>query len=456
MINTLYLPELREMLAENNEAELAEFCTALHPARTAEFMEGLTAEEAWRVLRHAELPARSEIFAFLDRAVQVAIVQNEDRGEIAAIVAEMPPDDRVDLLNEVDDAVVAELLPLLPADERRDIIRLSAYPEGTAGAVMTTEVAKLSENLTVREALDELAREGEEFETIYYLYIVDDTEQLRGLVSARELLSSISKPNTRLGEIMETDLVAVNAFDDQEHVADVVARYDFFAIPVIDRERRLVGIITHDDVIDVVREEATEDAHRIAAVNPLENTYMNTSVMVLSRKRGMWLTILFFAAMLTALALREYEDKLSALPWLVMFIPLVISSGGNSGSQSSTLVITALTTGDVTVRDWLRVVRREIAMGLILGGFLGVIGALVAWLLAEEVNTLATAMILPITLILVVVVGTFSGSLLPLVFKRLGLDPAMMSTPFVTGIIDILGIVIYMNVALWLIGIAGG
>lgn len=446
MINTLYLPELREMLQANDVQSLREFCTALHPARTAEFMEGLSPDETWAVLQYAEPTLREQIFAFFDGDKQRQLLETQDRNEVAGLVAVLPPDDRADLLQEVSPEIVSELLPLLPVDERRDFLRLQAYPEGTAGAVMTSEAAKLAESLTVREALAELSRQAEELETIYYLYVVDDTDHLRGVVSARQLVSAMGKADLRLRDLMETDIAAANALDDQEFVAQQVARYDLLAIPVVDDQRRMLGIITHDDVIDVMREEATEDAHRIAAVDPLDQGYLKTSLLTLSWKRGMWLSILFVAALLTAFALEHYEQGFSRAAWLVLFIPLVISSGGNSGSQSATLIITALATGDITLRDWYRIVARELVMGLLLGGFLAVLGLAPAYYLSD--GSWNSTLVVPITLVLVVISGTLLGSLLPLLFCRLGWDPAMMSNPFVAGIIDILGIVIYMNVAL--------
>lgn len=450
MINTLYLPELREMLAHNNTDELREFCTALHPGRTAEFMEGLDASETWQVLLNAELPLRAEIFSYFSHERQLEIIETQDRSQIAELISVLAADDRVDLLHDVRPEVVEQLLPLLPKEDRRDILRLQAYPEGTAGAMMTTDVATLDESLTVTEALDQLRQMAEELETIYYFYVVDQDNHLQGVVSARTLVTHLRKPSSRLGELMDTDLVVAYALEDQENVANKVARYDLLAIPVVDEERRLVGIITHDDVIDVVREEATEDAHRIAAVDPLEDSYLRTSLLLLARKRGFWLTILFFAALLTAFALRHYENVLEKdeFKWLVWFIPLVISSGGNTGSQSATLIITALATGDITLKDWVTVVLREIMIGLMLGGFLAVFGFVVAWYLKQE---LAAATVIPVTLVSVVLCGTLSGSLLPLLFRRLGLDPALMSSPFVAGIIDILGIVIYVNIGLLLL-----
>ena len=429
MVNTLYLPELREMLAEQNEGELREFCTALHPARTAEFMEGLSADEAWQVLSHADEETRTEIFGYFPHERQVEIIEAEPREQVARLIEELPPDDRVDLLDDVDDEIVDELLPLVDVDDRRDIMRLAAYPEDSAGSVMTTDFAALSESLSVREAIEELSRQMRELETVYYLYIVDDAGRLRGLVSFRQMVSSIvAKPDRKIGELMETDLVSVNVLADQEQVANLVARYDLLAIPVVDDDYRLIGIITHDDVIDVVREEATEDAHRAAAVEPLEESYLRTSLLTLSWKRGVWLMVLFVAALLTAFALRHYESWIAKANFLVLYIPLVISSGGNSGSQSATLIITALTVGDVRLRDWWRIVCRELVMGLLLGGGLGLLGFIAALCLQEQFS-LAQALIIPITLLLVVVSGTLTGSVLPLLFKTHRLGPGADEQP---------------------------
>jgi magnesium transporter len=443
MVNTLYLPELREALAENNTLELREFCTALHPARTAEFMEGLTAAESWEVLRHTDPATRMEIFAYLEPEKQIDLIHAVDRAEMVRLICDLPPDERVDILERVDPKIVDELLTLLPADERRDILRLRAYPEDSAGAMMTTQFARLSENLTAGQALQELRRQAEHWETIYYLYVVDDGDHLRGLVSLRELV--LAEPDTLIRDLMERAVVSVNVTEDQEEVAQKLARFDFLAIPVIDHENHLVGIITHDDVIDVVREEATEDAQLIGAVAPLREGYLETELLTLTWKRGVWLTVLFFAATATLFALGQYSATVQEITWLVFFIPLVISSGGNSGTQSSTLVITALSTGDVGLGDWWRIIRRELLMGVLLGSVLALLSyALAAATLAPS---LRAAIVLPCTVLLVVTCGTMVGSMLPLLFRRLGLDPAMMSTPFVASLCDLLGTVIYMEVA---------
>lgn len=460
MINTLLLPELREMIATGDEEGLREYALALHPARAAEFMEGLTATEAWQVLQASEPATQAEVFGFLPDSMKVEILETVAPAETSPLVADLPADDRVDLIGDVRPGVAEQMLPLLPMAERRETLRLLEFPEGTAGSVMTTEVAKLDESLTVREALQAIARQSEDLETVYYNYIVDDDNRLQGLISARQLVTHFGKPDTPIAELMQRDVVSVVATDDQETVAAKVANFDFIAIPVVDEQHHLLGIITHDDIIDVLREEATEDAHKAAAVDPLDDSYLETHWFTLAWKRGIWLSILFLAALLTALALQEYEADFQKVSWLVLFIPLVISSGGNSGSQSATLVITAMTNGDVKLTDWWRVVKRELLMGLCLGGTLALAGYFSAlWMLngyvpddPELMKFYLTpnwidVLVVPITLVMVVVCGTICGGTLPLLFRRLGLDPALMSNPFVAGIIDIAGIVIYMNVA---------
>ncbi len=450
MINTLYLPELREMLATEDQSGLQEFCVALHPARVAEFMEGLTPQEAWQVIQASDRITCAEIFGFFAAEVQINILESGDATTLSQLIADMPADDRVDLLNEVDPVTMKNVLSLVPIEERRDILRLQAYPEGTAGAVMTTEVAKLPETLTVGAALEQLGRQSKDLETIYYIYIVDTEDHLRGTVSARQLVTHLGNPDTRLAEIMERNLVTVEATDDQEIVAEKVAEYDFLAIPVVDEEQRLVGIITYDDVIDVLREEAEEDAYRAAAVEPLEDGYLQTSLYELAWKRGFWLFTLFIAALLTAFALKSYRDILQQVAWLVFFIPLIMSSGGNSGGQSATLVIRALSNKDISLADTRRVLMRELLTGLLLGIALSIIGYLVGYLLLDG-PTLVDLLTIPITLLIVVVFGTLCGAGLPLLFRRLGVDEALMSTPFVTVLIDIGGIIIYMIVALKMI-----
>jgi len=451
MINTLYLPELREMLATHDAEGLREFCTALHPGMIAEFMEGLTGSETWAVLQHADAPLRAEIYGYLDQAKQIEICETQDRDEIAALIGDLPPDDRVDLLTEVAPSTVEELMPLVSVEDRRDIRRLSAYPEGTAGAVMTTAFARVREDFTARQALDEVIRQAAELETIYYVYVVDEASHLQGVVSSRQLFSAMRRPETPVRDLMEREVLTVLVTDDQEDVAQKVARFDFPAIPVVDDEHHIVGIITHDDVIDVMVEEATEDAHRMGGIAPITEDILEARFTTIWRKRALWLSVLFVAELFTFSALAQFEQAIAAVVALSLFLPLVISTGGNSGSQAATLITRALALGQVTTRDWFRVFRHEVLMGLTLGLTLGVIAYVRAALTPQSVlgnaDRWTLACVIAQAVALICLWGTLVGSMLPLVFKRLGIDPGIASSPFVATFVDVTGILIYFSIA---------
>jgi magnesium transporter len=451
MTNTLYLPELREMLAENNAAEMREFCVALHPARTAEFMEGLTAIEAWDVLQHAGETTRAEIFGYFDRDKQVEIIEKADRAAVGRLMGDLPPDDRVDILKSVSAEVVDELLPYVPTADRRDILRLRSYPEGTAGAMMTTNYARIPEGLTVRAALDEIGPQAEDLETIYYVYVIDDHEHLRGLVSARQLLSSIGRPLVKVDDLMERDLVTVEVTDDQERVAQEVARYDLHAIPVVDAERHMLGIITHDDVMDVVSAEASEDVYRMAAVEPLVEHYLETDLRTIWWKRSIWLSWLFLVEMLTLTVLAGFENSIKHIVALTFFVPLCIATGGNSGAQAATLITRAIALGHVTPADWWRVIKHELAIGVALGVTLGVMGFIGAYFTPADSlggsNPYLFAWVISQAVMAICLWGTLVGSMLPLVLRRLGIDPAYASSPFVATFVDVTGILILFSLA---------
>jgi magnesium transporter len=451
MTNTLYLPELREMLVVNDAAELREFCIALHAARTAEFMEGLTAAEAWAVLQHTDASTRAEIFGYFDRDKQVEIIESADRAAIGSLIADLPPDDRVDTLKSVSPEIVDELLPFIPAFDRRDILRLQSYPEGTAGAMMTTSYAKIGEGLTVKQALDEIGRQAQELETIYYIYIVDDHEHLRGLVSARQLVSAMGKPLTKIDDLMECDLVTANVADDQEKVAQEVARYDLHAIPVLDDERHMLGIITHDDVIDIFSAEATEDVYRMGAVTPLDENYLEANFRTIWWKRSIWLSCLFVAEFFTFTVLKQFDESMEKILALALFVPLCISTGGNSGAQAATLITRAMALGQVNVRDWWRVLRHELSMGLALGLTLGSIGFFRAFFVPARdlgaADPVMFAVVISLAVTLICLWGTLVGSMLPLIFRQFGFDPGYASSPFVATFVDVTGIMILFSLA---------
>lgn len=451
MTNTLYLPELREMLAENNRSELAEFCVALHAARTAEFMEGLSAAEAWAVLEHADPDTRAQIFSYFDREKQVEIIETAERAAIGRLIADLAPDDRVDILKSVDPKIVDDLLPFIPPFDRRDILRLRSYPEGTAGAMMTSNYARIGEGWTVKEALDEIGRQAQELETIYYIYIVDDHDHLRGLVSARQLVSAMGKPQTKIDDLMERDLVTVDVADDQEKVAQEVARFDLHAIPVVDAERHMLGIVTSDDVIDIFSAEASEDVYRMGAVEPLVEDYLEADFRTIWWKRSVWLSCLFVAELFTFTALAHFENTIQQVVALALFVPLCISTGGNSGSQAATLITRAMALGQVKMSDWWRVLRHELVMGIALGATLGAIGFVRAYFTPAEIlrgaDPVALAIVISFAVTSICLWGTLVGAMLPLVFCKLGFDPGYASSPFVATFVDVTGIFIYFSLA---------
>jgi magnesium transporter len=442
---SLLLPDLRESLDANDEPSLQEFCNVLYPAVLAEVLEDIPAIDIWRVLSGSEPARQAEIFGFLDPHRQVDIFAVAPRKKFSKLIEEMAPDDRVDFLELLDDEQVDNLLPLMAQAERADIRKLLSYPDGSAGSIMTTEYASLPENITVDEALDSLRIQAPDSETIYYIYILDDTRRLDGIVSLRELVQS--KRTTRLSDIMHHGVISVRVDDDEEFVALEMAKYDFLAIPVVDNQNRLVGIVTHDDAMDILQEEATEDAQLQAAVQPLEESYLQTPLFILAQKRGVWLVILLIAALATAYAMKQFEDVQASFVWMAWFIPLVLASGGNAGSQSATLIIREMAITDLEKDDKLRILKREIQLAAMLGGCL----ASLSFGAAIFMVALPEAAVVSLTVFLMVLMGTVTGAMLPILFKRLGMDPALMSNPLIAALVDVFGVIIYFNAALLLL-----
>jgi magnesium transporter len=444
--NSLILPDVKQMLRDDDKQGLSEFCEVLHAAVCASVLDELEEHEVWQALDNCSLARRVEIFEFLDLHRQEELVQVLDRDRLSSLLEEMAPDDRVDLLERLPTERVDALLPLIAQAERNDIRKLLSCEEDTAGAIMTTDYASLPEDLTAREALERLRQQAPDSETIYYIYILNPARRLDGFVSLRDII--MAQPDKKLEDIMKHDVISVYVDDDQEQVAQTLARYDFIAMPVVDHSQRLVGIITHDDILDVVQEEATEDAYRLGAVEPMEDSYLDTPVRTIGWKRGVWLLFLALVALVTADVLGHYESIAEGpeFRFLVLFLPLVLASGGNAGSQSATLIIRTLALGELERDDYGRMARRELVIGLMLGGTIATVAATAAvfwfdlgWTKAAVVSS---------TVLLVVVLGSVVGSLLPLALRRMRLDPAIMSNPLIAAIIDVLGVVIYYRVAL--------
>lgn len=442
-LSKLVRPDVEMMLMEHDEAGLREFCGAFYHAVTADIIEDMEPEHAWEILRHGKPADQAEILSFLPLTFQMRLVEIIDRPALSKIVEQMSADDRVDLLERMDKDHFEALMPLIAQAERAEIRKLLSYPEESAGSIMTTEYASLPAEITVREALEKLRIQAPSRETIYYIYVIDDQRHLLGFLSLRKIIQA--KPDAKLSAIMERDVISVKVTDDQEAVANEIHRYDFIAIPVVDEEKRLVGIVTHDDAVDVLLEEATEDAQLAAGVQPLEDSYVDTPLLLLTRKRALWLIVLLIAASFTAQVLHWLEGT-GTPAWMVIFLPMVLASGGNAGSQSATLVIRALALDETDGRiGW--IAWREMRVGMCLGAVLASIAASVAFLMRGPWE----ALVVGLTVFMVVVIGTVVGALLPLGLKRLKFDPAIMSNPMIAALSDLMGVLIYYAAASWLI-----
>ncbi len=443
----LILPDVRELLAQGDHEEVARELERLHPADIADILSHLEPDEGAALFMALSPQDRVEVFKHLDESVQVDLVERVGRGPMVEVIEALSSDDRADLIQALPEETQKEILPLLAQADRNEVRRLLSYPEDSAGALMSTEFASIPPDITVREALESLRRIAPSRETIYYIYVLDENQRLVGVVSLKDLV--LAHPDDRIRDIMTKDVIVVRVDDDQEEVARAVEKYDFLAIPVVDGLGRMVGIVTQDDVMDVIRDEATEDAQKMAAMEPLETSYLHSGFFELVRKRGTWLVLLFFGELITSQTLAAYESTWSSLAILVALIPLINSSGGNTGGQSAVLVIRSLALGEITPRDWFRVVLREIGQGLVLGMILALVGVCRVLFWGDAGNAvpeMQLALAVALSLLTVVTLGAFLGSTIPMIFKKLGMDPAVMSNPSLSVTMDILGMLTYFNV----------
>jgi magnesium transporter len=442
-------PDLQDAIAIGPEA-VREAVSEFHPEDIAELLEDLSAREAVALVRALATETAADVVERLSPHRQVLVFNAIDTGRAVELLSEMDPDDRVDLLQELEEGDAAALLAALErrepeaAEEVRELVQ---YEPETAGGLMTTEFASLPPETKVWEGMEAARRFGREelAELLYYIYVCSPAGELLGVVSLRDLI--LSEPGQTLSEIMTENVFQVSVFDDQEKVAHEIARYDLAALPVVDSVSRMLGLVTVDDVVDVVIEEATEDAQKMGGVVPLEDSYFETGWAEFVWKRGVWLVLLFMAQLLTASVIRENQDFLQATLELVLFIPLIIASGGNAGSQSATLIIRAMALGELTHRDWAKVLGRELLIGLSLGIALGFMGFAGGWFAGETVPPIAIATAVGASVVAIVTLSTMIGSLLPLLIRRAGLDPAVSSTPFIASIVDVLGLIVYFAVA---------
>ena len=422
---------LRAMLAEENEVDIAEGIAQLPQEK---------AVVAFRTLPK-ELAA--EVFSNLPPETQQIIIQSATDQELSAIVEELYVDDAVDMLEELPANVVKRVLKNARPDTRRLINQYLNYPENSVGSIMTAEFTDLRQTMTVAEAIDHIRRTGADSESIYTCYVTNASRKLEGVVSIRELL--LAGDDQRVADLMETDVITAETTEDQEEAVARMMKYDFISLPVVDKEQRLVGIVTVDDVMDVMEEEATEDFEKMAAMAPSEKPYLKTSVFALAKHRIMWLLVLMISGMITGGILGRYEAAFATMPLLVTFIPMLTDTGGNAGSQSSTLVIRGMAVGEIELRDFVKVFWKELRVSLLVGVILSAVNfvRLIITYPGNEMIALTVALALLVTVLLAKTVG----GVLPMVAKLCHADPAIMAAPLITTIVDAISLVVYFQIA---------
>lgn len=434
--------QLQGLLEQQNLQGAKALLVPVQPADIAEAIEGLPETMqviAFRLLSKGEA---IEVYEYLDSSVQQSLIEEFKRQDVLDIVDKMSPDDRARLFDELPAKVVSRLLAQLSPDERRATALLLGYEADTAGRIMTPEYVSLKEHWTVGQALDRIRSLAHVSETIYSLYVTDAARHLTGILSLRDLV--IAQPEQTIGDIMVRELVYVQTSADQEEVARIIQRYDFLAVPVVDTEERLVGIVTVDDVLDILEEETTEDIYTLGGVQSGADSYFQTNLFTVARRRVVWLFVLLITSVATSAVIRSQQAILEQVVALTAFIPLLISAGGNVGAQSSTVVIRGLNTDEINIGKAPKVVRREAIAGALLGLILGFFVLFLAYLLQ---GSWLVSVAVGVSLVAIAILASIAGSTLPFIFQAIGFDPALMSAPFITTVVDVLGVMIYLNVA---------
>jgi magnesium transporter len=454
MLSKLLMPEIESLIAERKLSLLKEILSDWSPADIADLIVDLPEHDKVIVFRVLAVDLATDTFEHLEFDTQEELLKAMGNEEVAAILNDMSPDDRTALLEELPGTSAKRLIQLLSAEERKIAQTLLGYPENSVGRLMTPDYLSVKQEWTVSQTLDHIRKYGADTETLNVLYIIDAKGRLIDDIKIREII--LSPLDKYIRDLMDENFTALNVHDDQELAVEVFKKYDRVVLPVVDNYGILIGIVTVDDVLDVAEEEATEDIHKLGGVEALEEPYSTMPFFSMIKKRVVWLTVLFVGEMLTASAMGFFEDEIAKAVVLALFVPLIISSGGNSGSQAATLVIRAIALGEVTLSDWWHIMKREILSGLTLGLILGTIGFLRIFLWASFSNIygdhwLLIGLTVGFSLIGVVLWGTLSGSMLPFLLKRLGLDPATSSAPFVATLVDVTGLVIYFTFAILLL-----
>ena len=436
---------ITELLAEKKFPELRRTLNEMYPADLAILLDDFSIEEMILLFRLLSKDNAAEVFAEMEPDKQEALVTAFSDNELKAVINELFVDDADDLVDEMPTNVVKRILKQASPDMRKSINELLKYPDDSAGSIMTTEFVALLGDMTVEEAFDRIRKTGVDKETIYTCYVTDRDKHLCGVVTVRELL--LAAPESRIRDIMTEHVVAVRTLEDKESVAEKISRYNFLALPVVDNEDRLVGIVTFDDAIDVMEDEATEDIEKMAAITPTDKPYLKTGVWETFGKRIPWLLLLMVSATFTSGIINTFESALSHMVVLTAFIPMLMDTGGNAGGQSSVTIIRALSLGDVEFRDIFRVIWKEIRVAVLCGVVLSGVNFGKILLFGESGGSVAVAAVVSITLLITVIFAKMVGCILPLLAKKVGFDPAVMASPFITTVVDAISLLVYFNVA---------
>jgi len=443
------IDDIKQLLMGKRYAELKEKIKYMQIQDIAEVIDELDTKNAIILFRLLPKEIAANVFSYLSSERQGEISMMIDENELNEIMNDLFFDDKIDFLEEMPANVVKRILRNTSEAERKLINQFLQYPEYSAGSLMTIEFVDLKKEMTVAQALDKIRRVGRDREIVYTCYVTDAWRKLEGIVSLKELV--LASPDTKVEDIMKKDVIYVDTYDDQEEVADVFKKYDFLAVPVVDQEKRLVGIITIDDIVDVIEEETTEDIQRMAAIQPTEEEYLDATTFMIARKRLLWLLILMISATVSGYIIRKYEVALEAVVALTAFIPMLMDTAGNAGSQASVTVIRSLVLGELKFGDILKVIFKEVRVGILVGVALALVNFIRVCFI--EGYDFGIAITISLTLVFTVIIAKIIGGTLPMIAKRIGLDPAIMASPLITTIADAISLTIYFSLAVWILHI---
>ena len=442
------LEKIKDLLTNKKYNELKKILNELNSADIPGILEEFDKEDVIRIFRLLSKEQAGEAFSYMESDMREKLLEDLTDRELKSVIDELFMDDTVDLIEEMPSNVVKRILKLVNKEDRNTINELLKYPEDSAGSIMTTEFIDLKENMTAEQALKRIRKIGTDSETIYTCYVLTEKRILKGIINIKDIL--IAPKEKLIKELMETNIISANTLEDKEEVAKKFDKYDFYALPVVDNESRLVGIITVDDAINVLQDEAQEDFEKMAAITPTEEGYFETSVWKHAKNRIVWLLILMLSAAITGNILAQYEAAFAVAPLLVAFIPMIMGTGGNCGSQSSTLIIRGLATDEIKLKDIFRVIWKEIRVAFIVGVALAIVNAIRVIIQYRDIQL---AVVLGITLIVTTIISKVLGCVLPMLAKRLKLDPAIMAAPLITTLVDVCSILVYFQVATSIMGL---